>query len=128
MFETGFLFLPAAAFLMWGGVWFSAEVAAEPEISWISPLGLQLLLVFSGIATVLPLLLYVSSVKYLPLSLVGVFQFLGPTIQFGLSVFVFDEPLDWPRLVGIFLIWTGVLFFLRGARQASSPDRPADVN
>lgn len=127
-FETGFLFLPAAAFLMWGGVWFSAEVAAEPEISWISPLGLQLLLVFSGIATVLPLLLYVSSVKYLPLSLVGVFQFLGPTIQFGLSVFVFDEPLDWPRLVGIFLIWTGVLFFLRGARQASSPDCPADVN
>ena len=126
-FETGFLILPAVGFLLFGGGWFSTESALEPETSWVSPFGLQLLLAFSGIATVLPLVLYVSSVKYLPLSLVGVLQFLGPTIQFGLSVFVFDEPLDWPRLAGILLIWGGVLFFLRGARQANSANRLADA-
>jgi len=116
-FETGFLVLPAIGFLLLGQGWLPTELAVEPETSWVSPLGLQLLLAFSGIATVLPLVLYVSSVKYLPLSLVGVFQFLGPTIQFGLSVFVFEEPLDWPRLAGIVLVWIGVGFFLRGVRR-----------
>ena len=80
-------------------------------------MGLQWLLVSTGIVTLLPLVLYVSAVKRLPLSLVGVLQFLGPTIQFVLSVFVFSEPLDQPRLIGIVLVWVGVVFFLRGARE-----------
>ncbi len=116
-FETGILFLPAVAFLLYRGCWYSTGIAPEATTSWVSPLGLQLLLVSTGIATLLPLVLYVSAVKYLPLSLVGVLQFLGPTIQFGLSVFVFEEPLDSPRLAGIVLVWIGVGFFLRGVRR-----------
>lgn len=116
-FETGILFLPAVALLLYRGCWYSTGVAPEATASWISPLGLQLLLVSAGIATLLPLALYVSAVRCLPLSVVGVLQFLGPTIQFGLSVFWFGEPLDPPRLLGIVLVWIGVGFFLRGARR-----------
>ena len=117
-FETGILFLPAVAFLLYRGCWWSTGIAPEATTSWISPLGLQLLLVSTGIVTLLPLVLYVSAVKRLPLSLVGVLQFLGPTVQFVLSVFVFGEPLDPPRLLGIVFVWVGVVFFLRGARRA----------
>ena len=116
-FETGILFLPAVAFLLYQGCWWSTGIAPEATTSWISPMGLQWLLVSTGIVTLLPLVLYVSAVKRLPLSLVGVLQFLGPTIQFVLSVFVFSEPLDQPRLIGIVLVWVGVVFFLRGARE-----------
>ena len=116
-FETGILFLPAVGLLLYRGCWWSTGIAPEATISWISPLGLQVLLVSTGIVTLLPLVLYVSAVKRLPLSLVGVLQFLGPTIQFVLSVFVFSEPLDQPRLIGIVLVWVGVVFFLRGARE-----------
>ena len=117
-FETGILFLPAVAFLLYRGCWWSTGIAPEATTSWISPLGLQMLLVSTGIVTLLPLVLYVSAVKRLPLSLVGVLQFLGPTVQFLLSVFRFGEPLDPPRLLGIVFVWVGVLFFLRGARRA----------
>ena len=116
-FETGILFLPAVAFLLYQGCWWSTGIAPEATTSWISPLGLQMLLVSTGIVTLLPLVLYVSAVKRLPLSMVGVLQFLGPTVQFVLSVFVFGEPLDPPRLLGIVFVWVGVVFFLRGARR-----------
>ena len=117
-FETGILFLPAVAFLLYQGCWWSTGIAPEATTSWISPLGLQMLLVSTGIVTLLPLVLYVSAVKRLPLSMVGVLQFLGPTVQFVLSVFMFGEPLDPPRLLGIVFVWVGVVFFLRGARRA----------
>ena len=119
-FETGILFLPAVAFLLYQGCWWSTGIAPEATTSWISPLGLQMLLVSTGIVTLLPLVLYVSAVKRLPLSMVGVLQFLGPTVQFVLSVFMFGEPLDPPRLLGIVFVWVGVVFFLRGARRATS--------
>ena len=122
-FETGILFLPALAFLFYSGCWLTTGVAADPTVSWVSPMGLQLLLAGAGIATVVPLACHVTAVKRLPLSLVGVLQFLGPTVHFGLSVFVFNEPLDRPRLIGIVLIWVGVAFFLRGAQRGSSLNR-----
>ena len=117
-FETGILFLPAVAFLLYQGCWWSTGIAPEATTSWVSPLGLQVLLVSTGIVTLLPLVLYVSAVKRLPLSLAGVLQFLGPTIQFVVSVFVIREELDQPRLIGIVLVWIGVVFFLRGTRRA----------
>ena len=115
-FETGILFTPALIFLLYRG-WFYSGVAIEPTVAWVSPTGLQLLLAMTGIATVVPLTCHVLAVRRLPLSLVGMLQFLGPTIQFVLSIFVFGEVLDRPRLIGIVLIWIGVAFFLRGARR-----------
>ncbi|MDB2685819.1 EamA family transporter RarD [Mariniblastus sp.] len=117
-FETGILFLPALGFLLSVGIWLAPDNAMAPAVPWVSPTGLQLLLVATGIVTVVPLACHVTAVKRLPMSLVGMLQFLGPTIQFGLSLLVFGETLDRPRLIGIVLIWIGVAFFLRGAQQA----------
>ena len=125
-FETGILFLPALGFLLYSAFWLAPAVSPQPTVSWVSPTGLQLLLVGAGIATVVPLACHIMAVKRLPLSLVGVLQFLGPTIQFGLSVLVFDEVFDRPRLIGIVLIWVGVAFFLLGAQQANR--RPSSAS
>ena len=122
-FETGILFLPALGFLLHQGFYFSTGVAFEPTTDWVTPTGLQLLLMATGIATVVPLACHVTAVKRLPMSLVGMLQFLGPTIQFGLSVLVFGELLDRPRLIGIILIWAGVAFFLIGAQQFRQENR-----
>ena len=116
-FETGILFLPALGFLLYYGFWPTNDIASEPIVDWVSPVTLQFLLVGVGIVTVVPLACHIMAVKRLPLSLVGMLQFLGPTIQFGLSVLVFKEVLDQPRLIGIVFIWIGVAFFLRGARR-----------
>lgn len=118
-FETGILLLPAVAFLVYSGAGFATGLSPQSTDGGGSSIGLQLLLLGVGILTVVPLTFYIMGVKRLPLSLVGVLQFLGPTIQFGLSVLVFRETLDRPRLIGVILIWIGVVFFLRGARQAS---------
>ena len=113
-FETGFLLLPALAFLFYLTSPESSATLAEPAAGW----GVQLLLLGAGVFTVVPLSCHIMAVKRLPLSLVGVLQFLGPTIQFGFSVLVFGETLDRPRFIGIILIWVGVAFFLRNAQQA----------
>ena len=119
-FETGILLLPALGFLLYQSYLPASDTAAEPAVGLIASWELQLLLVGAGIFTVVPLACHIMAVKRLPLSLVGVLQFLGPTIHFGFSVFVFGETLDRPRLIGIILIWTGVVFFLRNAQQTNS--------
>ena len=114
-FETGFLFLPAAGFLVYRTA-FGLHAAIPATDGIVSAPVLNLLLVLLGVATVVPLAMYVDSVKRLPLSMAGLLQFVGPTIQFGLSIFVFGDTFDWPRVIGILLIWAGVLLYLRAMR------------
>ena len=117
-FETGIILLPAAAFLFYRTMSASPlEASAEPTL--VSPALLNVLLVLTGVVTILPLAFYVESVKRIPLSLVGLLQYVGPTIQFALSIFVLGDPFDWPRVVGILLIWTGVVLYLRAMRARS---------
>ena len=116
-FETAILLLPALGFLLYSAYWIVPSVVAEPAVSDVSTYWLQLLLVGTGIITVVPLASHIMAIKHLPLSLVGVLQFLGPTIQFVWSVTVDGKTLDPPRLIGIVLIWIGVALFLRSAQQ-----------
>ena len=118
-FETGILFLPAAGFLIYRTA-FGPSAALPVSDAVVSAPVLNLLLVLLGVATVVPLAMYVDSVKRLPLSMAGLLQFVGPTIQFGLSIFVFGDTFDWPRVVGILLIWTGVVLYLRAMRSKAS--------
>ncbi|MGI9601798.1 MAG: EamA family transporter RarD [Acidimicrobiales bacterium] len=89
--------------------------------------GRTVLLVLSGAVTAAPLLLFADSARRIPLSVVGVLQFLAPSIQFFLGVWVFDEPFDTNRLVGFAFIWVGLAVFvidgLRAARPSFDPNR-----
>ncbi len=71
----------------------------------------SMLLVGSGVVTALPLLAFGTAVKSLPLATIGFMQYLAPTLQFLIAVFVLDEPFDSGRLAGFALIWVGLALY-----------------
>jgi chloramphenicol-sensitive protein RarD len=69
------------------------------------------ILIMGGIVTTVPLLFFSAGARLVPLSLMGVLQYLAPTIQFILGVFLFQEPFGVTQLVGFGLIWSALLLF-----------------
>ena len=77
------------------------------------------LLASSGVVTMVPLLLFAAAAPLVPLSQLGLLQYLTPTIQFIIGVTVRHEPLPAVRLVGFALVWVAlVLFAIRPSPQA----------
>jgi len=74
-------------------------------------LSLNGLLWLSGPLTALPLLFFGAAARRLPLATVGLLQYLSPTLQFLLGIFVFHEPLQPARLVGFVFIWAGLAVY-----------------
>jgi len=68
-------------------------------------LSLDLWLLLAGPLTALPLLLFAAGARRLPLATVGLLQYISPTIQLALAVWIFREPFDSARLLGFVLIW-----------------------
>lgn len=69
------------------------------------------LLVAAGIVTSVPLLAFAAGASRISLSLIGIIQYLGPSIAFLIAVFYYGEPMDLQRLVTFLCIWTGLLVF-----------------
>ncbi len=105
--EMALLFLPAAAYLLF--VNGQGSGAFGHASLWVN-----LLLVFSGIVTAVPLLLFASAAHRIPLSMIGVLQYISPTLQFFLGVFIFNEPFNHQRLIGFCIIWLALLLFSLG--------------
>ena len=74
--------------------------------------GRIILLIFSGIVTSVPLLLFNVGVKHIPYYFSGILMYVNPTIQFLVGIFYFKETLDTNRLVAFIIIWVGVLLAL----------------
>ena len=70
-----------------------------------------LLLVASGVVTALPLLWFAAGVRRLQLSTVGLLQYLNPTMQFAIAVFVFGEPFGGPHAVAFGCIWAALAVY-----------------
>jgi chloramphenicol-sensitive protein RarD len=77
---------------------------------------LDLLLIGSGLITALPLILFTSASKRLRLGTVGLLQYLNPTCQFLLAVFLFNEPFSQHHLNTFILIWLGLAVFTLDSR------------
>ncbi|HEU4602732.1 MAG TPA: EamA family transporter, partial [Steroidobacteraceae bacterium] len=73
--------------------------------------GIDLLLLFGGPITAIPLVLFSYGARRIPYSLVGVLQYIGPTFQFLIAVLIFKEPFSGPRVVGFVLIWTALVIY-----------------
>lgn len=73
-------------------------------------------LLCSGIATTLPLLWFAMGARQISMSLLGMLQYISPTLQFLCGVLIFNETLSIERSVGYLLVWTGVVIFLWGMR------------
>lgn len=102
--ETTLLLPFALGYLLWLGlVGVSAWSGATA--------GLRALLIAAGPITAVPLLSFAAGARRIPLSLVGILQYLGPTLQLLLGIWVFHEPFAKPKLLGFALIWLAVLLF-----------------
>jgi chloramphenicol-sensitive protein RarD len=76
-----------------------------------APGATQALLASTGLVTALPLVLFASAARRLPLSTVGFLQYLAPTGQFLLAAFAFGEPLERGKLAAFGFIWLGLAVF-----------------
>ncbi|WP_460529336.1 EamA family transporter RarD [Chitinimonas naiadis] len=73
------------------------------------------LLIAAGPITAIPLLLFAAGARRIPMSLLGLLQYIGPTLQMALGVFVWHEPFNQGKLVGFALIWSALaLYTLEG--------------
>ena len=121
--ETAVVLVPAAVFLV--------VLQATGEGTAVSEgTGHLLLLLSSGIATAVPLLLFAAATRRIPLSTVGLLQYVTPLLQLALGVFVFHEPMPPARLAGFVIVWIALAVFsldsLRTAR-AGARRRAADT-
>ena len=85
----------------------------------------MLLLALAGIVTATPLLLFTAAARRLPLSTLGMLQFLAPTLQFIIAVFVYGEPFTTAHAIAFAAIWSalGIYVFaiLHNARASVTP-------
>lgn len=100
--ETSVLLIPAVAFVLLRG-------NASENLT--SDTATVILILLSGAVTGIPLLLFASSAKRIPLSILGILQYITPTIQFLLGVFAYNETFDSNRLIGYSIIWSGLVIF-----------------
>lgn len=102
--ETGILFLPALVYL-------GILQANNTAVFMHSSLTLDLLMIGGGLVTTVPLLMFASAAKQIPLSMIGVLQYLAPSIQFLIGIFVYKEAFDNSRLIGFGLVWLALIIF-----------------
>ena len=102
--ETGILFLPALAYLGF------AELSGDGAFFHTGLIS-DVLMIGAGVVTTIPLLMFASAARRIPLSVVGILQYIAPTLQFLLGVLVYKEPFDQSRLVGFGLVWAALLIF-----------------
>jgi chloramphenicol-sensitive protein RarD len=87
-----------------------------------------LLLVSSGAATAIPLLLFAAAARRIPLSTVGLLQYLTPLMQLAIGVFVYDEPMPPARLAGFAIVWLALgVFTVDMLRHARANSRRVDL-
>jgi chloramphenicol-sensitive protein RarD len=102
--ETGLMFLPALIYLGYlaargTGTFGSAGVPTS------------LLLAGAGLATAIPLILFTKGARSVPLSTLGVLQYIAPTLQFLVGVVIFREGFSQSQTIGFTIIWTALLLY-----------------
>nr|WP_315232212.1 EamA family transporter RarD [uncultured Albidiferax sp.] len=68
-------------------------------------------LLLAGPLTAIPLLLFAAGARRIPLATMGILQYISPTLQFALGVWIFNEPFQASRLLGFALIWAALLVY-----------------
>lgn len=108
--ETGLIALPALAVLGW--------LAAQGTLAFgHAGRGIDALLLSTGLMTTVPLVAFAVAARRLSLAALGMLQYLSPTLQFALGVFVLHEPMDARRLAGFAGVWLGLALFSLGLWQ-----------
>ena len=102
--ETGILFLPSVGWLVFSDL---TGEGAFLHTGWTS----DLLMIGAGIVTTIPLLMFASAAKMIPLSMVGILQYIAPTIQLIIGVVVYHEAFSSTRVIGFSIVWLALVIF-----------------
>ncbi len=102
--EMMLLFLPALAYLIY------LSASGESSLGRVSVLQ-HILLLLTGIVTAVPLLLFAMGARRVTLTTLGILQYLAPTGQFLIGVFLYNEPFSQTQLIGFGLIWTALAIY-----------------
>ena len=100
--ETAVLFLPAVSYLL------VLDARGEGQLGH-SGIGHGVLLASAGVATAIPLLFFAAAARRVPLSVLGMLQYLAPVLQFLTGVVLYDEPMPASRLAGFALVWAALV-------------------
>lgn len=103
--ETGIVFPAALIYLLI--VEFNGTGAFVHDSALITAL-----LIGAGAVTTIPLLLFASAAKQIPLTVVGLLQYIAPTLQFLIGVFLYKEPFDQSHLIGFGIVWVALIIFV----------------
>lgn len=104
-FETMLLFPFALGFVVWLTMTGDNAFLNTPSNS------TRALLIASGPITAIPLLLFASGARRIPLSVLGLLQYIGPTIQLSLGIFLFHEAFTQERMIGFAIIWGALALY-----------------
>ncbi|MFE4693508.1 MULTISPECIES: EamA family transporter RarD [Streptomyces] len=112
--ETAVLFVPALGFLLWLG--------ASGDATFLSGgAGHGALLAATGLVTAIPLVCFGAAAIRVPLSVLGLLQYLAPVFQFALGILYFHEAMPPERWAGFGLVWVALVLLtwdaLRTARR-----------
>ncbi len=102
--ETAVMTIPALAYLFYLGG--TAQIAFGQQSQAVT-----VLLLLAGPITALPLVLFGYGAQRIPLYMLGLAQYLAPTLQFLLGVFIYGEPFSQAQLVGFCLIWAALVAY-----------------
>jgi chloramphenicol-sensitive protein RarD len=111
--ETLFAFLPNLVFLFI----IQGNGSAEFGSTW----SISMLLFGAGAATVIPLLLFNGSTTRLPLSTVGLLQYITPTIMFFIGIYINNEDISTTKVLGFAFIWLALAVLSRDLYRSSRP-------
>ncbi|MFI8262892.1 EamA family transporter RarD [Streptomyces sp. NPDC085665] len=114
--ETALLFPPALGYLLWLGAQGRSTFAAEG-------LGHASLLAATGLVTAIPLVFFGAAAIRVPLSTLGLLQYLAPVFQFGLGVVYFHEAMPPERWAGFSLVWVALALLTWDALRTARKNR-----
>jgi chloramphenicol-sensitive protein RarD len=112
--ETALLLPVAIGWLAWATLTTSQPVWGENGTD-------TFLLVLAGAVSTVPLLLFTAAARLLPYSTLGILQFIAPTLQFLVAVFLFGEPFTTAHAAAFACIWSAALIYLAAALRSSRP-------
>jgi chloramphenicol-sensitive protein RarD len=101
--ETTLLSVPAIIYL--------AYLTMSNTGSFTTDLPTSLLLIGSGITSGLPLLVFIIGARMINLSLIGILQYIYPTLIFIVGAYIYGEPLSEAKMIGFMFIWSALIIY-----------------
>ncbi|MCP4139705.1 MAG: EamA family transporter RarD [Chloroflexi bacterium] len=102
--ETGIIFIPALAYLLY-------TTSAGEGVFLVESPKTDFLLIGAGLVTAVPLILFAQAIQRIPLTLIGLMQYIAPTGQFLIGVLVYKEAFSSSQAIGFSMIWVALIFF-----------------